>query len=201
MYTPKHFQNNDTAEVKEFIRHNGFGILVTQGRRLQATHIPMMLSGDGTRLMGHISRGNKQGQDFIDGSEVLAIFNGPHSYISSSWYNHENVPTWNYVAVHVYGVIRVLEGDALRESLKELVDKYEKHSAHPVSLEGMSPGYVEREMRGITGFEITITNIEASYKLSQNRDDVNHQAIIQELIKRDDPDSTAIASLMREHRR
>jgi len=135
MYTPKHFQNHNIAEIKEFIRQNGFGILVSQGTEcLLATHIPLELSADETRLIGHISRGNSQWRNIESIKEVLVIFNGPHSYISSSWYNHENVPTWNYIAVHVYGTIRIIEGEVLQNSLKHLVDKYEKDSEKPASL-------------------------------------------------------------------
>lgn len=198
MYTPKPFQNTDLSSVKDFIRHNGFGILVSQKEgQLAATHIPMLLSEEGTCLTGHISRGNRQWKDVGSSSEVLAIFNGPHAYISSSWYDHENVPTWNYIAVHVYGVIRIIEGDELLESLRHLVDKYEQHSEKPVSVEKMSPDFLKKEIRGIVGFEITITNIEAAYKLSQNRDKANHDNIIQELEKRGDASSKEIAEAMK----
>jgi transcriptional regulator len=201
MYTPKHFQNHNTAEIKEFIQQYGFGILVSQGSEsLQATHIPLELSADETKLTAHISRGNPQWKNIESVKEILAIFSGPHSYISSSWYNHENVPTWNYIAVHVYGTIRIVEGEALRDSLKHLVNKYEKDSEKPVSLESLSPDYVNRALQGIVGLEISITRIEASYKLSQNRDDENYNNVIHELEKRKDENASQVASIMKKNR-
>jgi len=130
---------------------------------------------------------------------VLAIFSGPHTYISSSWYDHENVPTWNYVAVHIYGTLRVISDEELRASLKQLVDKYEKDSEKPARMENLSDKYLKHELMGIVGFEIAITRMEATNKLSQNRDAVNHQAIIQQLEKRGDAASLEVAGLMKVH--
>lgn len=201
MHTPKIYQDHDPASIQKFIHENGFGILIsTVDGQFWATHIPMVLSKDGTKLVGHISRGNKQWKDVEGFKNVLAIFNGPHTYVSSSWYDHENVPTWNYLAVHVYGSIRIIEGDELLASLSELTDKYEKHSEKPVSVKTMSSEYVHREMKGVTGFEISIERFEATRKLSQNRDDKNHQTIIEQLEKRDDHGAHEIASLMRANR-
>jgi len=201
MYTPKHFRHEDAAGLHDFIRHNGFGILINHADgQLWATHIPMMLSADGTKLTGHLARGNRQSRTFTHGAEVLAIFNGPHTYISSSWYDHENVPTWNYVAVHVTGTLRVIEGDELLQSLRELTDKYEQASECPVSVERMSPSFLKKELAGVAGFEIAISKLEGTYKLSQNRDDANHKAIVNELEKRTDADSHEIARLMKEDR-
>lgn len=201
MYTPKHFQNHDTAALHEFIRHNGFGILINHADgQLWATHIPMTLSADGTKLTGHLARGNKQSKTFHESAEILAIFSGPHAYISSSWYDHENVPTWNYIAVHVTGTLRVIEEEELLQSLKHLVDKYEHGSANPVSVEKMSPQFLKKEMLGIVGFEIAVTKLEAAYKLSQNRDDANHHAIVKELENRDDAASHDVAQIMKQNR-
>lgn len=200
MYTPKHFQQNDQEAVRDFVRTNGFGILISQdGGQLLATHLPMLLSGDGTRLTGHVARGNRQWKSFNDTGEVLAIFSGPHTYISSSWYDHENVPTWNYVAVHVYGSLRVLSEVELRLSLKQLVDKYEKDSERPARVENLSDDYMKHALMGIVGFEIGVTRIEATYKLSQNRDAVNHEAIVGALEKRGDAASADVAKLMKQH--
>jgi transcriptional regulator len=198
MYVPKYAQNNDVSEIKEFIKQNSFGILVSQSEnKLLATHIPFEFSANENKLKGHISRANQQWKKWNDGSEVLAIFTGPHAYISPSWYDHENVPTWNYIAAHVYGTIKIIEGEKLYQSLKQLVDKYETTSARPVSLEKMSPEYVKKSMLGVVGFEITITNIEATYKLSQNRDEKNHENIIRELSKQKDPGSQQVATEMK----
>lgn len=198
MYTPKLNRNENTEELHEFIRKNGFGILIsTVERKPWASHIPLLLSSDCKKLSGHIARGNRQWKEWNTASEVLAIFTGPHTYISSSWYDHENVPTWNYIAVHVYGKLKILSDQELLQSLKELTDKYEKQSVQPVSVEKMNPGFLKKEMLGIVGFEIEITKMDATYKLSQNRDAKNHKAIVTELEKRNDPASTAIAHEMK----
>lgn len=200
MYTPAYAKNNDELSIKEFIRQNGFGIIVSQaGQRMVATHIPLIFSDDETRLLGHVSKANPQWNQFHDDSEVLAIFSGPHAYISSSWYDHVNVPTWNYIAVHVYGKIKIIEGNELYQSLKYLVDKYETGSNNPVSIEKMPADYVRKSMNGLVGFEITISSMEAAYKLSQNRDKKNHQNIINALVKTTDHGSHMIAQEMKKN--
>jgi transcriptional regulator len=198
MYIPKYAENNEVPAIIDFIKHHAFGILVSQSEyKLVATHIPLEFSTDNTKLFGHISKANPQWKNFNNSAEVLAIFTGPHAYISSSWYDHENVPTWNYIAAHVYGKISIIEGEELYQSLKRLTDKYEASSSKPISVEGMSPEYVRKSIKGLVGFEIEITNIEAAYKLSQNRDQKNHQRIIQELEKREDENSLRVAEEMR----
>lgn len=205
MYTPPYYKNDNLAEVHDFITKNSFGILVSNTHSaLWATHIPLELdkNDDGKDiLVGHISRGNPQWKNFADQARVLAIFSGSHSYISSSWYDHENVPTWNYIAVHVYGTINIIAGDKLRHALKKIVDKYESNSEHPVSVERMSEQFLHKEMNGIVGFEIEIEEIQSAYKLSQNRDSKNHAAIIIELEKKGDAHSLAIAAEMKRHQR
>lgn len=201
MYTAASNKNENTEEIKEFIKHNAFGILVSQvDGKPWGTHIPMMLSEDGTKISGHISRANAQWKYFSANPDVLAIFTGPHAYISSSWYDHENVPTWNYIAVHVSGLIRIIEGDELLESLKDLTNKYEKASSKPVSVEAMSPAFLKSQLHGIVGFEIAVTKLEATYKLSQNRDKENHQRIITALENRKDSGSHEIAEEMKKRR-
>ena len=201
MYIPAYFHNKDNDDVKDFIHANGFAILVSEvNGRPWATHIPMILdkSADNRDILtGHISKANRQWKDFKSNREVLAIFNGPNAYISSSWYDHENVPTWNYIAVHVYGKIRITRGDILKEHMSKLVDRYESGMEKPVSLSGMSEGYLEKELKGIVGFEIEISDIQAVKKLSQNRDEYNKDRIISELERRGDAGSLEIAALMR----
>jgi len=198
MYVPEKFQNKESAAITEFLRSNSFGILVSQAQqKIVASHIPMELSEDETKLFGHLSRANSQWKGFSGSAEVLAIFPGPHAYISSSWYDHENVPTWNYIAVHVYGKIKIVEGESLYQSLKSQVNKHEMDSVRPVSVERMSPEYVQKSIRGIVGFEIHITGIEAAYKLSQNRDEKNYRNIIGELEKKSDSGAQQIANAMK----
>jgi transcriptional regulator len=199
MYTPKHFKNTNTPEIQDFIRQNGFGLLITSGDKILATSIPLELDTAGNFLTGHISAANPQAKHFSADQEVLCVFQGPHAYISSSWYDHENVPTWNYIAVHVYGNLQIISGEEVLSSLKTLVDKYEQGSEHPVSVEGLSGKYLSSSLRGIVAFKIHITSVEASYKLSQNRDEKNHSNIILQLEKRGDVNSLNIALEMKKH--
>ncbi|WP_395077870.1 FMN-binding negative transcriptional regulator [Flavobacterium sp.] len=186
MYIPDIYKNENQEEIKNFIHDNGFAILVNQTNgKLWATHIPLLLEEDNdgkSILVGHISRENPQGESFKTNTNILAIFSGPHSYISSSWYDHENVPTWNYTAVHVYGNIKILNLEESINSLKNLVDKYEINSKNPVRVEDMSKETM-RQAIGIIAFEIEIISIDAVKKMSQNRDTKNYENIILELEK------------------
>jgi len=197
MYVPYYFKNENIEDVLDFIENNSFGILVSQSNlKFLATHIPIELDKNEngqTILFGHISKGNPQWKDFVNDSEVLVIFSGPHCYISSSWYDHENVPTWNYIAVHIYGKVKIIEGERLITALTKLVDKYEKQMENPVSVKTMSDEFVNKEIKGIVGFEIEITEIQSAYKLSQNRDKKNHSNIVAELRKSGDNNSHLIA--------
>ena len=203
MYIPNLYKNESQSEIEQFLHENGFAILVNQTNgKLWATHIPLILgtNSDGKQiLIGHISKLNPQAESFKQNDEVLAIFSGSHSYISSSWYDHENVPTWNYLAVHVYGKIRLHSFEESIEGLKKLVNKYEAKSEKPIRIEDLSEKTM-REARGIVSFEIEITNIEAQKKLSQNRDDKNYKNIISELEKTNDSQAIAIANEMKKNR-
>ena len=187
MYIPNHYKNEDLSEVKDFIKHNSFGILINQvDNKPWATHIPLELDMDENGndvLISHISKANPQWRSFENDRQVLCIFNGPHSYISSSWYQEEEVPTWNYIAVHVYGTIQILEEEAVLASMHKLVDKYEKDSENPVSIHNLSEKTM-KQIKGVVGFQINITDIQATYKLSQGREE-DHSQIITELKQRD----------------
>ena len=200
MYTPSHYKNENLDEVREFLKQNSFGILINQtDGRPWATHIPLELDVDDVGkdiLVGHISKANPQWKSFKGNEEVLAIFNGPHSYISSSWYKEEEVPTWNYIAVHVYGKIHILNDEAVLDSLHKLVDKYEKASTNPVSINNLSHKTM-RQIKGIVGFQIGITDIHATYKLSQTRPE-DHPKIIEELQKTNNPGSHEIANMIKQ---
>lgn len=200
MYIPDIYKNENQEEIRNFIHENGFAILVNQTNgKLWATHIPLLLDTNELGkeiLVGHVSKENPQGESFSDDSEVLAIFSGPHAYISSSWYDHENVPTWNYLAVHVYGKVKLLNHEEAVHSLKKLVDKYEKNSKKPVRVEDLSKQTM-MQARGIIAFEIEVTSIEAVKKISQNRDQKNHQNIITELENTGDVNAKQIACEMK----
>jgi transcriptional regulator len=203
MYIPQSYKNENIEEVKEFLKANSFGILINQvDGKITGTHIPMELDKDENGddvLVGHIAKANPQSKNFKEDEEVLAIFNGPHSYISSSWYQKEDVPTWNYIAVHVYGTVKIIEGEELFEALKKLVDKHEKNSEKPVSLEKMSSRTLQ-QINGIVGFSIKIKEIQAAYKLSQKNEE-DHNRITNELDKNGNSNSKAIAEEMKKVRK
>jgi transcriptional regulator len=203
MYIPELYKNENREEIENFIHQNGFAVLVNQTQgKLWATHTPLLLEtkADGTLiLVGHISKLNPQATAFTNNEDVLAIFSGAHAYVSSSWYDHENVPTWNYLAVHIYGKVRLYNHEEALGFLKKLVDKYEAPSENPVRVENLSEKTM-RDARGIVAFEIEITGIEAQKKLSQNRDDKNYLNIINELEKTKENQAIAIAEAMKKNR-
>ena len=200
MFIPNLHKNKNIEEVKSFLNENSFGILISQvDGKVSGTHIPMELDKDENGedvLVGHIARANPQSKKLKNEEEILAIFNGPNSYISSSWYQKENVPTWNYVAVHVYGKVKIMEGEELLDALTKLVDKYEKNSKNPVSVKKMSSRTLE-QVNGIVGFSIKINEIQAAYKLSQNREEKEYTNITNELEKIGDSNSIGIAEAMK----
>lgn len=204
MFIPNFYKNENIEEVKNFLNENSFGILISQvDGKISGTHIPMELDTDENGenvLVGHIAKANPQSKYLKNEEEILAIFNGPHSYISSSWYQKESVPTWNYIAVHVYGKVRIIEGEELLESLKKMVDKYEQNSENPVSVKRMSSRTL-KQINGIVGFSIKINEIQAAYKLSQNREDTDYHNITSELEKVGDSNSIGIAEEMKKTRK
>ena len=199
MYIPHKYKNENIEEVKDFLKKNSFGILINQvAGKPWATHIPIELdtAEDGKDiLVSHISKANPQWQYFSENDNVLCVFNGPHSYISSSWYKEEEVPTWNYIAVHVYGKIKILSEKEVLESMYKLVDKYEAHSKDPISLDNLSKKTLG-QIKGVVGFQISIDTIQAAYKLSQGREH-DHPKIISELECRQNPNSKEIAKIMK----
>ncbi len=198
MYIPPQYRNEDPAEIREFLKEHAFGILVSHGPEgPMATHLPLEYreTDSGKKLLwGHFARANPQWKHIAEGEEVLCIFNGPHAYVSSSWYQEEEVPTWNYMAVHARGPYRIQSQEELWQSLRYLVDKYESASQNPVSLDAMAPETL-RQVRGIVGFEIEIRSLEAAYKLSQGREE-DHPRITGELLGRGG-NSAAVARAMK----
>ncbi|MCI0555077.1 MAG: FMN-binding negative transcriptional regulator [Anaerolineae bacterium] len=202
MYTPKLYREDDRAKIIEFLRQNEFATLVTyDGEKPMASHLLMEIVEQGGKLFvnGHMSKANPQWKTFDAKTEVLVIFQGSHTYISPTWYNHVNVPTWNYQAIHVYGRVRII--DDRQESyllLKKLVERHETEGHY--SLEALPQDFVEKEMKGIVAFQVEVMRIEANYKLSQNRDDEDYRNIVANLEARDDEMSHGVAEAMREKR-
>jgi transcriptional regulator len=200
MYLPANFRNNDIPAVIQFIRDNPFAALITPGEGLpDVSHIPVewVEAGGEYYLEGHVSRANPQGRDFDKGKSALVIFQGPHSYVSSSWYGHINAPTWNYIAVHVTGKIRKMEEGELHQSLRRIVDRFESTSGKPFRMEHMPEDMLEKYLKGITGFVVKIETIEGKWKMSQNRNREDYENIITELEKLGDFNARRVAEEMR----
>ena len=203
MYIPKHFKITDFDEVHDFIQQHSFATLVTtKGGRPIATHLPLQLmkEEDTYFITGHMAYGNPQWRTFETTEEVLVMFQGPHGYVSSSWYEQESVPTWNYQSVHLYGPARLLNEEELKQDLTKLLEKYETHRENPVLWDTISPSMLEKELKGIVGFKIEVKEIQAAYKLSQNRHDADHQNIVNKLQEESDPNACELAKTMKKNR-
>jgi len=200
MYIPHHYRNENLEEITAFLKEHSFGILVNlSDGKPWATHIPLELDEDeegNAILVSHIAKANPQWKSFAEHPEVLCIFNGPHSYVSSSWYKEEEVPTWNYIAVHIYGTIKIISEAEVLASMHKLVDKYEKYSKNPLSVTDFSDKTM-RQIKGVVGFQIKINEIKAAYKLSQGREH-DHPKIIEELEETKNPGANQIAKKMKE---
>lgn len=199
---PRMFKPKSIDVVASYIDEHAFATLVSHKYSLVASHIPLLLMNDGDRqyLSGHLSLANGQVDCFDDQQELMAIFMHSHSYISSSWYDHVNVPTWNYIAVHIYGRARKIQGQELYKSMEQMVHKYESGREGRFNLEDFSKKELHAHLRGLVGFEMTIDRIEAAYKLSQNRKDHDYNNIIEQLESSESQLDHAIAQEMRKLR-
>jgi len=177
MFIPKPFKVSDENEIQAFIQANAFGqIISSKNGRLLSSHIPFLVSDDKTKLIGHLAKINPQAQD-IENQEVLITLQGAHDYISPSWYEAPGVPTWNYQAVHIYGMCKTFdEPEALKTVVDTLTDKYESHFDQP-----WKPNYKAAMLGAIIGFEVVISEIQAKYKLSQNRSEQDRKQVIDAL--------------------
>ncbi len=204
MYTPKQFEMDDPAELAAFMEHYNFASLVTaDAGTITATHLPFMLDrtrGDHGTLIAHLARPNEQWQSFASGQEALVIFTGPHAYVSPSWYERPtvNVPTWNYTAVHAYGVPKVVEEpEAIYAMLDQLVQAHEGSYEQPWTVQSADE-HVRRLLGGIVGFEMTITRLEGKHKLSQNRSEADQYHVVEHLSQSSDSLARGTADMMRE---
>lgn len=198
MFIPKDFKVEDQEKLLKFIQENSFAILFSQDEEgPKATHLPFILvNNEQPELIGHIAKANPQWKT-LNGKNVLIVFSGPHSYISASWYKEKkNVPTWNYVAVHVEGTVEILqEADALLSILHQSVDYYENDFEEPWKMEDESET-VKRLLNGIVGIKIKIEKLEGKWKLNQNKSKENKENVIENLRNQDIYDSQKIADLM-----
>jgi transcriptional regulator len=204
MYLPKLFAVEDVPRIQDFMEEFNFAAVVTQREgELTGSHIPFLLDRSvapyGT-LRAHISIRNPQLKDFQSGARALVIFQGPHTYISPSWYvNPENVPTWNYTVVHAYGVPKIGNKQSMTALLKDLTARHEGSFEKPWDFDP-NAAWVERLLNDIVAFEIRIERLEGKFKLNQNRKPEDREAVIETLSASKDPAERAVAEIMTERR-
>lgn len=199
MYIPSSFSETDLTKLFDFIEQHNFGLIVSQlDNEPVAVHLPLLLdrqAGQSGMLIGHMARANPQWQ--AANRNVLVVFSGPHAYISPSWYEAENVvPTWNYVAVHVYGILHLVEeGEATVKILRDLVLLHEKSMPKPWGFRD-DDEFVNRLAESVVAFQVKITRIEGKWKLSQNHPRERREKVIDALALQRGENSQAIAALM-----
>lgn len=200
MYVPEHFRESDQPTLHAFMRAHSFATLVSTGvDGMIATHLPLLLDADrgpcGT-LVGHLARANPHGALLAEGGEALAIFHGPHAYVSPQWYTTPMaVPTWNYAVVHAYGRPRLIEDEAaLRDVLMRTVAEFE--ATFDYQWQPPEGDFVDKLARQVIGFEIEIDRLEGKMKLSQNRPKADQTGTIAGLRATGGPDALAVAELM-----
>lgn len=201
MYIPKDFKIDDENIIYDIMEKNSFATVFSQHKgRPFATHLPLTLNREEQVLYGHFARSNPQWSDILN-QEVLVIFQGPHSYISPSWYETDRaVPTWNYVSVHVFGQIEIVENEeVLIDSLRNMVKTYEEPTSS-YNLEKIDARYIEGLSKGIVGFRIKISSVEGKWKLSQNHPAERRELIIKQLEQIPSENSKQIAEYMKETR-
>ena len=200
MYVPAQFKPASDNATQEFIRNHSFAILVKSHDSIpKACHIPVEVENDENEnliLYGHIAASNPIGT-YLEHEESLVIFHGPHAYVSSSWYSHINVPTWNYIAVHAYGKAKIMNQDESAHFMQRQLNRYEQHSDQPVTFSSMPKDFLETHLKGIICFRMPVNRLESAFKLSQNRNDADYAEIIRRLKNSGNPDSTAVAEHMK----
>lgn len=169
MYRPPKYQKDDRDFIFSFIEKNPFASFIINGGRLLATHIPVLTKGNAEEfsLYAHIANHNEQLEYLKDGVEALLIFHGPHSYISSSWYREKDISTWDYTAVHVNARIKLQSAAELENSLKKLVERFEKEQENPLYYEDIPEKMLKEHLPLITGFWLEPFKIEGIAKLHQ----------------------------------
>ena len=203
MYVPASFAISDEKILESFIERYDFATMTSSSSAgLVASHIPIMLrrSAGKAVLVGHVARANSQWQQFDGKAEALAIFHGPHAYVSPTWYaTSPAVPTWNYAVVHVYGKPRAREeGEFTAAALRDLVAKHEGSRAKPWRAEDLAKEYFEKLAGAVVAFEMPIDRIEGNFKLGQNRSQDDRLGMLQGLDAENSSDAGALAAFIRE---
>jgi transcriptional regulator len=185
MYIPPFNRINDRDRIIRFIQSHGFASLVSKNEQgITVSHLPVLWDNNDSEwgmLRSHMARANPQWRHFESGDEVLCIFQGPHAYISPSWYlTQHTVPTWNYAAVHVYGVPQLLDTADLRQIVYDTTAKYESVMSQPWNIP-LSEQEIDKMLKAIIGFSIRITRVEAKFKLGQNRSTEDQEGMLRAL--------------------
>jgi transcriptional regulator len=201
LYVPPAFRVEDRREIARFIEANAFGTLVsTDGEGLHVSHIPFLVevADDGAlRLVAHVARANDHWKALERAKHVVAIFQGPHAYVSPSWYEGAPaVPTWNYAVVHAHGKAQPIGEPELRRALARLSSQYERDRPKPWRMEDLPEDYVAKMVRAIVGFAIEVELVEGKFKLSQNRPGHDAERVAEALEAEGAAD---LAQLMRAH--
>jgi transcriptional regulator len=205
MYVPKVFAVEDLPRLHDFMDEFNFAAFVTQrDGQMVASHVPFFLDRGVEpygALRAHIAIRNPQLKDIGSGSLALVIFQGPHTYVSPSWYvRPQNVPTWNYTVVHAYGVPKILDRAAMIALLKSLTGKHEQPFEKPWDFDP-ADAWVQKLLPEIAGFEIKIEKLEGKFKLNQNRTPADRAGVMETLSASEDPVQRAVAALMSQQRR
>ena len=206
MYVTPLFKEEDLPVLHDAIRQSGLATLVTLGAAgMEASHVPMLLDPEpapfGT-LHGHIARGNPQWQRAAADGHALAIFLGPDAYISPSWYATKQetgkvVPTWNYVAIHVYGPVRFFDdADRLLPHVTKLTESHEARRAAPWAVTDAPEDYIRGQLKRIIGFEIPIARLEGKWKMSQNRPGQDRVGVVEGLVREGGPAEAVVAKIV-----
>lgn len=200
IYVPSHFSESDPGKQFAFIREHGFASLIsgTPGEP-EVSHLPLLVDETRGVLRGHMARANPQWRRFQQAQPVLAIFHGPHQYISPAWYRTQpSVPTWNYAVVHVSGVPRLVENrNAVESFLAELVATHESGFETPWRMD-LPADYLDAMIAAIVCFEIDISSVTGKFKLSQNRPAEDRPDVIAALERLGVSDAIGVARMMRE---
>jgi transcriptional regulator len=201
MYSPTYNRVEDRAELVAFMRANSFAVLVTgTGGTLHASHLPVRILEKNKEIVldMHMARNNPQWKEFFD-DEVMVVFAGPHAYVSPRWYeDQERVPTWNYAAVHAYGVPALVSDKPEKyQSQRRLVADTDPQWLP--KFDALRREYTDMMLDGIVNFEIPVTRLETRWKLSQNRGRREMELIAGQLEKSDDSVERALAALTRKH--
>ena len=198
MYIPTEFSMDDEQEAFDFIENYSFGELITSSQgELKASHVPLLLDMDKNLLLGHFARNNDHWQELETAEDLLVIFQGPHTYVTPSWYESEQmVPTWNYVAVHVKGKARLASDSELLDLVTRLSDKHESQFEKPWTVDKVGDKKLAALLRAIVGFKIDIEQVLGKAKMSQNRKESDQQGVIRGLQSKKDPTANLVAKLM-----